>query len=204
MVRGWQNHWKTIVGNGALKKNITIASFEKKDHRWSLHHTYMGWARALYSKGRLCLKLLWSLYVKERMKWCHTWRLPPVSTKGVQNVSVLVTQFIIWDTLVISFIFISNPDCLARKSDLYWCKIGWGFRVEGAGKSALVTLSNLEWDKRNGDYCEYYQVQNDDSESKWMVNLRSGKLPSLWQWQWLLMVKISKPSVVNVRFNPHY
>ena len=34
--------------------------------------------------------------------------------------------------------------CKIFKSDLYWCIIGSGFRVDGTGKSALVTLSNLE------------------------------------------------------------
>ena len=38
MVMVWlrQNHWKTIEGNGAPKKNITIQLFGKNDHRQSL------------------------------------------------------------------------------------------------------------------------------------------------------------------------
>ena len=36
MVGRWQNHWKTIDGNGALKKNITIPLLEKKYHRTGL------------------------------------------------------------------------------------------------------------------------------------------------------------------------
>ena len=95
--------------------------------------------------------------MKERRQWCPTWRLPPVSTKGVQNVSVLVTWFIVLERINLRHIWFvthSLPDYLAQ-CDLYWCIIGWGFRVEGAGKSALVTLSNLERDKSNGDYGDY-------------------------------------------------
>ena len=32
----WSRHWKTIDGNGALEKNITIPSLWKNDHRRSL------------------------------------------------------------------------------------------------------------------------------------------------------------------------
>ena len=58
-----------------------------------------------------------------------------MSTKGVQKVSVLEIIF----SRHICDLFLN-----ALMNDLYWCIIGWGFRVDGTGKSALVTLSNLE------------------------------------------------------------
>ena len=50
--------------------------------------------------------------------------------------------------------------------------IGWGFRVDGTGKSALVTLSNLEI---NTIVTMMTLHQNS------ITNLRSGRLPSLGQ-----------------------
>ena len=39
MVQLCQNHWKTIDGNGGLKKTLTIPSPWKIDHRCGLHQT---------------------------------------------------------------------------------------------------------------------------------------------------------------------
>ena len=112
--------------------------------------------------------------------WSNTCRLPPVSTKGVQNVSVLkiwVAVLIINMGFVPHFICQKLPVLMHNRLGLQ----GWWDWEVGLGHTLKP------WEKHN------YAYHNDDITIKMKIlltNLRSGRLPSLEQWQWLrILVK---------------
>ena len=89
--------------------------------------------------------------MKERRQWFRTWRLPPVSTKGVQNVSVLVTWFIVLERMNLRhmwFVTHSFPDYLAKWPILMhnWLGLqgGGGWKV-GLGHTLKPWERRMKW-----------------------------------------------------------